>query len=410
MDRVKPNYRDKMLMLSGIIIVLVTITPLHYSLFYVVCAWMLILICLNRRNLKFKVTKLKNVFLLALSLFLYLLLTPDLLVTSYWKSAIVACIIIINFYLFFPGYRNYKEMIIIKDNMTYELLYWVLYIYDFGQVVWYAIRTRTELWKFFISERSYNTLFPFGEHYVDFSIILIFIFSFGMKRTHYMSTFFLSILTWFVLPSRTYKLYIILFVLCSLGKGAIYKALKKIWKYKWFLFITLITMGILIFSYVWVEILNEFLIIAESHGGIYDASNYERFLTILNAASIIVKKHLFVQGLSVTTEDFAQLNGYSNIAMVNGPHNSYYSLILYFGILLAGAIIYILIKILDDVTIAGNVSYIIPYILTASILHDMFVGYRLIMFIMIVLMPIKLCKYKYIINLTYIFNNYVCKK
>lgn len=222
--------------------------------------------------------------------------------------------------------------------------------------------------------------------HVDFSVVILFMVMIGWKRGHYLTAAFLGVMAWLILPSRTLKLFILLFLVCLVLKKYIYKICQhKLFNksYKWIL---MLVVGILVFSAIWVFVLGSFMTVVDGHQGLYDTSNFERFETILYSGMVILQQGLFTRGVDVLA-DYSTLATGAIAGVTLGPHNTYFSIFLFYSVLFGGVFLYGLSRLIDRMFNENMVPFVIPYLVTGCILHDMLSGVRLIMFIIVLTVP-----------------------
>lgn len=303
------------------------------------------------------------------------------------KNSLVMLINIVCIYLLFATNNNgsnttttsYRDKII-------DIAYFIMYIYCVYELVKYVIYN-IDTWQIRYLNGGYQT-FLHGYHHVDFSIIIAFIFMLGMKRGYLVPSCILAIVTSLILPARTWNLFIMLFIICWIFKKIIYRLTKLLIfnsSFKWFLWLF---GAVAVFAFLWINVLNQSMEVVEGHTGLYDTSNFERFQSIWYSVLVIIKEKLLIHGIDLN-------NLYSNLTatydwqMDLGPHNSYFSILLYHSILFGGTYLFMFSKIIDRSYSMDMIPYIIPYLLCACILHDMFIGLRFMMFTIVLLVPFR---------------------
>lgn len=261
--------------------------------------------------------------------------------------------------------------------MFYELVKFTL----FSMSNW-ANRRAASLWTF-----------PGNMSYVDFGIVGIFAVLIALKRHKRLLAILLSISIFIVVPGRTFRLFILLLA-ASLAYMKIKNRIrlnKGIWKWTVFLIV-----AILCFSVIWCYVLVDFFPIALSHQSLYDFSNFFRFKANLYSIGVIIKDKLLFWGLSQEqqsnyTDVFPNFLVKSSALQpneVNGPHNSYLSLVLFFGVIPSIILLYMLGEVLKRNTSEYFfMIYVLPYLLICCILHDMLVDVRLMAILAVWILP-----------------------
>ena len=266
------------------------------------------------------------------------------------------------------------------DLMT---LFFLLLCYE--QLARFAIHN-IDMW-----QRRLNTpgqTFFAGYHHVDFSVVVFSAFMLGMKRGYTKLSFGLAAAAWIILPARTFRLCIISFFLCYIFRDLIYKICRRGIFRKSITWMIILVIGIIAFSYIWIFVLGRYLEVAEGHTALYDDSNFGRFQTILYSASVILHDRLFLNGLDLSKK-YGLIVPDVPWAIDLIPHNSYYSLLLHHSVLFGGYYLFALSRCIDRFFSKKMIPYIIPYLLAGCILHDMFIGGRMIMYLIVLIVPFK---------------------
>lgn len=367
---------------------LVIMTPLNNYSGYVMALGLLICFFFSFNKLNMRKKTIKYCFILTLSYVLYVIFYPNKYFDVYFNNSLIMFLTAI---CLFPLVDHYLE----KENVCsysgiqinlIDYLYGILLVYSLFEILYFGI-SNIHVWQKRM-EFNYQT-FPFGYHHVDFSVIIMLVFMLGIKRNYYISSFILGILSMIILPSRTIKLFYLLFIICLIFRKKIYSisnyklfdsCLKK---FLWLIF------GVIFISYVWIFVFDDIFFIVEGHQGLYDTSNYERFQTILYAIMVIVKKGLVLHGVDTSVE-YCTLVNFKDWVVNLGPHNSFVSIFLFYSIFFGGMYLIILSKIIDNIYSEGTMMLIIPYLLCGCILHDMFIGIRILMFLTILFVPSKI--------------------
>ena len=311
---------------------------------------------------------------------LYLGTTSNAFQTVYAKNALVLFCTMTVVTLAFPRGWNIKEMVV-KEFSFFDVIYFALYIWCVFELLQFAMSNLSNWTGRYNAE---NATFSLGLHHVDFALITALVTAIGIKRGYYLSANLLAIVAWIILPARTFKLFYVLFLFGTFFRKWIY----KIWRFggktrRWML---LLIMGSFAFSWFWIFILNANAQVMDTHTGLNDTSNYERFQTILYAGEVIVKEKLLFCGIDTTLAyDSIVQSGVGYV--YNGPHNSYVSILLYYSVFFGGAFLLWLSNLIDRVVSEESIPLIFSYLLTCCILHDMLTGIRLFLFLVVLLIP-----------------------
>ena len=133
------------------------------------------------------------------------------------------------------------------------------------------------------------------------------------------------------------------------------------------------------------------MIVVDGHEGIYDTSNFERFQTIWDSAVAIIRKHLILGGA-----EYSNISAYMSQSINLGPHNSFFSVLFFHSVFFGGIYLYLFSKFIDAIWSKDMLPFIIPYLLTACILHNMFIGIWFLGYVVVLLVPhrkvARLCK------------------
>jgi len=354
-------------------------TPLQYSQGYVMMfgCGLLVLFCLLDRLIY---QELIPFIVWSFFFLLYLVMQISSGGILNIKNAAVMFISLSAVYFLSKKHSELKVKGYLFDVITMILILFLVY-----ELVYFAIVNFNQ-WEVRLSLE--NQTFPFGWNHVDVSIITACVFMIGMKRRLFIPSFLLAVLAAVILPARTWMLFIILFAVCYAFRKPIYKIMQwKFLKSTFVLFLILI-LAVTVFGWIWLNILPNYMEVVDGHQGMYDSSNTERFVTILQAVEIIWKEHLFITGVDLVHMYQPLLQKYGELNML-GPHNSYLSVLLYYSITFGGGYLYFFAKVIDSVKTKEMVPYIYPYLLCGCILHDNFIGLRFLLFALVLLVPFK---------------------
>ncbi|MBR6565435.1 MAG: hypothetical protein IKK79_01335 [Spirochaetaceae bacterium] len=275
-----------------------------------------------------------------------------------------------------------------NKTILIDYLYYILYVYILSNLLFYGYHNISD-WQ----NRMYleNNTFTFGYHHVDFSVISFFVIAIGVKRCHYVSALLLIILSWQILPSRTFKLFILLYILFVLImytkelKKGVFKLLSKSISVN-ILLLFILTM---LFALVFIVVLPSFFEVQSSHHGLYDTSNTDRFNGFLYALEVIYHEKLYLSGI-LPNESYEMIISDSKFKTSVYPHNSYLSIFLYYSIFFGLTyLIGIFLLLQKYFTNKKNIPFIFSYLITACILHDMLISVRIFVFLTILLIPEK---------------------
>lgn len=284
-----------------------------------------------------------------------------------------------------------------KQNKTlitfYKLSYYMIYAISVFEVFKFILTH----WITGNDPRAYRYLY--GLHESDFAVILIFAFSWGIKLKKYNSVLFLALLSFFFVPSRTYKFFIILFALITIFKRELYRIRKLALFNSYFKIIIFIIAFMAIFSSVWVLVLSWKYQLNESHVGIFDISNQGRMESILYAFRVIVEQLLIFKGIPISVmgssvySDMASMRGFHATSMFF-PHNTYLLLLVQYSVVVGLIYLYVIARVFEKLKTKINDTIILSYLITACVLHNMLSAGRLFILITI-LMITEYGDYKY---------------
>lgn len=335
---------------------------------------------------KYNISKLNLLLLFSFSIFFliyYVLMLPQFENNVVYRNNSII--------MFFTGFTlvlfGKKEQYAFDSKHSFHYLDF-LYFYYFSFLLFILIKfaiTYIGNWGLRLYDRK---TFPFGYHHVDFSILVILGFIFGIRRAHYISSGLLLILSWIILPARTSKLFFLCFAFFTLllniqelKKWLFYVLPKSVFSY--FLISFLLT---IVFAFLFVNVFPSFFVIQDNHEGLIDTSNTDRFKAFLYALQVIRYKQLFVQGIlpSLAYPEIIT----SKYSVQNGPHNSILSIILYHSIMFGGLYIICIISWMKKICY-NNLQRIIllSYVITSIIIHDMFVTQRFFAFFCLMSIP-----------------------
>lgn len=355
-----------------------------------------ILICLNHISIR------KNDIRLFITIILwsaFVIATPNILFSSYFN---ISLIVLLSCFLFY-GISNNQVMnkynCIDKASKKLgiaDLVFYLMFVDYFGQIVLYTITQS-------------SSAFKYESQYVAFSVEVLMIYMFGIKRGHIIPSCILVCLTIMFIPSRTFLSFIIIHILCYCFNNKIKRILKqKIFKTT-FRIILFLNIVFFIIGYIFVYVFPQMLTMTTGHGSImelFDASNYSRFRSNIYAVYALLKKIPLFHGIA----EFDSYLRIGNIGFFNmhHPHNSYLQLMVFYSIGFGVAVIYIISKIFDRYMHGINISFIIPYIVIANILHDLFTTN---IFIFFVILNMEQHEFYYVkIRLILNSNKYIKKK
>lgn len=275
-----------------------------------------------------------------------------------------------------------------KKSGYYDYLFFILLAY----VIYCLIRfTLTYLGNW--GERMYaKGALPFGCNHVDFSIIVILCFILGIRREHYILSSLLVLFSWLILPSRTSRLFFILFLffviffkIKEFKKMTLLVLPKSI-----FSFCILVLVLCMFFALFFVLVLPKFMELKDTHSGLYDTSNKDRFTGFLYSLQIIWDKKLFLKGI-LPSSKYSTLIPSSSYATEVPPHNSFLSLILYNSIFFGGLYLLCITRWMQNkyTQTVKDGCILLSYIVTSLILHDMLIGPRFFAFFCFMSIPVR---------------------
>lgn len=275
-----------------------------------------------------------------------------------------------------------------KSIFYYDILYYILLFFVFFYLLKFAIGYLGN-W----SGRMYDRKsFPFGYHHVDFSIIVILCFIFGIRRAHYISSSLLVLFSWLILPARTSRLFFILFLfffvlfkIKELRRRILFFFPKSV-----FSFCIIVFVLCMLFALFFVLVLPNFMEVKDTHAGLYDTSNKDRFTGFLYALQIIWDKKLFLKGIFPSSQ-YSQLIPKSSYITEVPPHSSFLSLILYYSIIFGGLYLFGIARWMQKkyTLSVKDGCILLSYIITSLILHDMLIGPRFFAFFCFMSIPIR---------------------
>lgn len=373
-----------------IYIITMFFTPLYQSAGWVTMGMLLVVFLLCKKTLKRK-----NVFfylLFFLAFVVWVISSEDILIErGRFNSLLVTIAMVCVYSLVIQNYydRNEsKKMAFLAqgNSRLIDFLCAVLLAICFFYIIKYIIHY-LPTW----SDRiNAEPDFMADYNHVDFSVVVMITFFLGLKRNYILPSYILLIITAIALPARTMKAFILCYCFCSFMGGTIMKiydksmTLNKI--YKW-----MIAMMVLIISvcYCWVNILPKYLRIQEVHEGLYDYSNYLRSKTILYSVQLILEKRLIFSGIYTSRPDYEYLIPNSLYSTSLGPHNSFLIILLNFSLVFGGLYLMWMSGMLDKFFDKKSMPFIISYLMCGLILHDMFMGIRMIYFLTALILPYK---------------------
>jgi len=228
-------------------------------------------------------------------------------------------------------------------------------------------------------------------------VVGIFAVLIALKRNKRLLAAVLSICIFIIVPGRTFRLFIILLLAAEFYLYLKKKGYPRVKATEYFGFWTiLLIIGILIFSYIWCYVLVHFFEVTESHVSLYDFSNFFRFRANLYTTSVIIKEKLLLHGITEYQREQwdSYFPNYLHMSSMNtpddlcSPHNGYFSIMLFLGVIPFVMLIYTISRILRKISMEDFfVVYVLPYMLTACILHDTFVDIRLFAIMTVWILP-----------------------
>lgn len=363
--KVKYSKKELFCLIMFMSFVLSNITDLYYSAGYLSIFSCICGIIIYKKNLR---TTIRNWILIvaaAISLILFLMNTQNVL--EYGESRI-AIVIFANLCIFSllcseRGDSSAKAKIAVNSGYGIEdILYGLLFIFCI-----------LSLYRYYLSGGR-DSSFIYGQQYVSFSVIIMFLFLFGIKLNHRLMSTILAVVTCIVLPSRTFQFFILLYIICRLFSDKIEKILQKRAFNSSLKIITWLFVGTMILAYIWVFVLGKYIQIYDGHGesllnNMYDASNFGRFGTYIYALAAIFQEKPFFKGIGelVDYETLVDMDGVFRFS----PHNSYLQLLIFYSIVFGILVIVITSKIIDKYMYKENIPFIIPYLFITCILHDL---------------------------------------
>ena len=368
------------LLLSSLLCIM---TDLLYSAGYIMIITALAILTIYRFYL-LKAIDIKTIAILLVGLFSYFIMTENIRATVRWKSPLVSVLLLLAVYLCSNQMKENNISFSFKVQKVLDFFYFIIYIYCFNVLM---IFTKDNLKDW--SQRYYQLdAFPFGWHSVTFSVVMIFLFMLGIKLNHKRLTVIMALFSWIVLPARTYKLFVLSYVLLTLFN----KQWKKIRKLRlfnsYFKLMLWMVLFIILGSLFWEYVVIDRVAVKTSHTSLFDTSNMERFRTIIYSLIVIIKQHLLFKGMTIVSyTDYGLLydNGWE---IINGPHNSYLDVALNYSVFLALIYFYTISKVFDRLVVDEKCEkLIVSYLLTACILHELFESYHLLLLLTVIVLP-----------------------
>lgn len=379
--------REKVCIILLLSCILVIMTPLNAYSGYIMAFGLFICALFSFGKIHVEKDIIQYCLFFLLSYVLYVIFYPNKYFDVYFNNAIIMfltaiCLLpIMKFYIKSEKRQTYK---LLQIDLI-DCIYFILLSYSLFEVFYFGV-SNTNVWDRRM-QLQYQT-FPFAYHHVDFSVIVMFIFLLGIKRNYYITSSILAIASIIILPSRTMKLFFLLFIMCAILKKRINAIMHK-WIFNSYfkLFLWLI-LGVVFISYIWLFVLCDFFSVVDGHEGLYDTSNFERFQTVLYAIFVIVKKGLILHGLDTNVE-YSTLVEFEDWMINLGPHNSFISILLFYSVFFGGMYLFMFSKMIDAVNSEELVQFILPYLLCGCVLHDMFIGIRALMFLIVLFVPFR---------------------
>ncbi|MBE5959637.1 MAG: hypothetical protein E7254_12350 [Lachnospiraceae bacterium] len=397
MEEENRNMRDPIIMRNNkwpvamLCVVLLCYLPIFYNnIGFIILALFLALILDNRRYHWENLNE-QCFFLLMICLAGFKIINALVQGSISRVNIIVVTIVSI---LFFEQYLYYIRSMV-KRTYAYLLIarviYYCIYILAAQEIV-KAIKINGlhMLWGGYFFQSSY--------HYVDWSVMMIMLFIFGIKTHSYVSTFIMTAIWWMILPARMYKLFILsfcaIFILMKIfGGDGINRFLKK--NKSFYLRLTILLLVLSVgFAYFWIIFVVQNNNISSTRDSLNDKSNYQRFSYAIITFTRILNRYvpwLGLDELKYTMLSAEELKGVY-------PHNSYLEMILEYGLLFTVCLWRMLGKLFDKLSNCLNNAFIISYMLCACILHNMFEGWRLFAFLALLCIPEFESKYSFLMK------------
>lgn len=378
-----------------IIVALCYMTPLfNYAGYVIIVGSIMLLFFLSGKHFDSK--SITFLLLYALSFVVYIIVNASELVSHQLNNAVIMFFTTFTVYCLVSNrdisskeYRDENGMQIAHKLYNIDwvrCLYTVLLFFLVFELLLFAY-ANLGWW----SGRMYypNSTFPYGWNHVDMSVFTMGVFALGMKRGYHKSASMLAIVASIVLPSRTWKLYLIVFVVLYLCQNQI----DRLFKMRAFNSFFKQTIWIVLLTYFWsllfVRVHPDYSTVVDSHQGLFDTSNYERFTGILYGIEVIWKKALLFKSVNIDSVLYRDLIPSSLWRMGGRPHNSYVSIFLSYSVVYGLLFIKCLSNVINTVFYKRLIPYYLSYMIAATILHDMFSGIRLVFFLTVIIMPFQ---------------------
>lgn len=374
-----------------LMIVLCYMTPLNVYSGYVIIGLFAMLFFSSSK--KIMLSNLSFLIFYSSSFFIFLLFNVENLEIHQLNNSIIMFFSsFVVYYLisnrFVNSTQNSSETLFYNDRRfrhLFELLYIFIVIFYLSELLYFAY-SNLQTWASRFNLE--NNTFPFGWHHVDFAIFAIGVFSVGMKRGYRKLSFVIAVITTLILPSRTWRLFLLLFIFSSIFSNYFYRFL-NMKLFNSFFKLTLWLIGLtFIFSLVFVIILPNKMNIAESHKGLFDTSNYERFSGFIYSYQVLFEKKFLFKCANIDSIDYVRLVS-SPFSWAGRPHSTYLSLLISYSVVFGLFFIKCISNIVEDLYSKDVMPYYLSYIITSTIVHDMFSGIRLVFFFAILIVPFK---------------------
>lgn len=308
----------------------------------------------------------------------------SLLIDKRYISVVISVVFLIVVSIHMDTYKAGNH--IGKNSLkVYTFAYWLLYGYCFLCLVDYILHNR------FVGADPNAFHYGFDKlHYVDFGIICFFLFVFGYKMHRYRSSFLFALLCFILLPARVYKLLILCSIMLLFFKRMVRMIKRRRLFNSYFKITMVLLVGTIIFAWVWVFVLPQILQLKSSHYGLFDSSNLERFESDLYSIRVIIQERLWFKFLKYNSwKKYNTLAKTSDLYFVNipDPHNSILLMMLYYSVIFTIIYIFLLSKVFDKLEGSTNDAFILAYLLSSCILHDLLDSNRIVLLVFLLMIP-----------------------
>jgi len=222
-------------------------------------------------------------------------------------------------------------------------------------------------------------------HQVDFSFYTFLVSMIGLKRKWFISSLALIFASIIILPSRALKVMYLVFFVCMVFKKKIFFVLEKFKINNSYKMMVVLVVFSVVFSFLWVTALHDIIGVKSHHEGLLDTSSFGHAQSILNGLDIILSSHNIFGGIGHQVKNALseKVMAYGNIY----PHFSYFSILIDESILYGLVYLYSISKILDEYWDVDNILYVLPYLVGACTLFDLFIGARFALFLAMLRVP-----------------------